>query len=142
MKRPLFLLLVLSGLLWPCSVSAQSITSYPYKIYNQGAAQPLQSATFQSANVTCGQAKTAPPSGTVANPSVVRFDDPSDKTKDCVWTDPGNGILFSLPFGATVYESTIAGTNTVGTSPESARSNLFTRPGSVPTVLTGLRVGP
>lgn len=139
MKR-LFLALIYLAI--PALVHAQTITSYTFRVYNQGASAPVQTSVFQIANVQCNQPAVTPPTGTVSNPNRVAWNDPVNAGKACIWNDPGTGVLFSLPFGAQVYEATIVATNGAGTSPESARSNLFTRPGLPPAVLTGVLVAP
>jgi hypothetical protein len=118
-------------------VSAQAITGYDVKFYNQGA-----QASFQTTSVafTCNQTKPAAPSGTALNPSTIAFNDPANAGKACLYTDPGTGVLGSLPFGAQAYEATVVAKNTAGSSPESARSNLFTRPGAVPPAPQGLQI--
>jgi hypothetical protein len=138
--------LVLLGLLLLLSaaVQAQTVTQVIVTTYLQGTnnlaqpAQPLNMSGFQ-----CGQKpKVAKPSGTVNNPTRVVVDDPMDPTADCIFADSvtANGPLFSLPFGAAVYEVTMKYVNSVAASPESARSNLFTRPGAAPAAPTGTRI--
>lgn len=117
---------------------AQTITSWPLKIYNQGAAVPLSTTVLAVTNVVCNQ--TPPTPGAAVNPSRVLWDDASNAGKVCIWTDPGTGPLFSVPFGGT-YEATLAATNSAGTSPESIRAP-FTRPGALPAVPSGLRFLP
>jgi len=123
-------------------VRAQAVTGYTVRVYNQGAAQPVQAPTqFQAADFTCNQDAPAGTAGgtLVTNPSKILFDDPANAGKVCIWTDPGTGVLFSLPFGTTVYEATITALNSAGESPESVRSNPFGRPGTVAPAPTGLK---
>lgn len=135
-------LIALAMLALPAVVRAQAITQYNFRVYNQGASSPIQAPTvLQVANIVCNQSITAG-TGTVANPSTLVWNDPVNAGKQCSWTDPGTGVLFSLPFGAQVYESTLTAQAGTLTSPESARSNLFTHPGVAPSAPTGLSVKP
>ena len=125
-------------LLFASLASAQAITGYDFRIYNQGAQQPLQGPT--ALVVVCNQTLPPTPTGSVSNPTTVFFKDPVNAGKGCLYTDPGTGLLSSLPFGAPNYEATVSAKNSVGSSPESARSNLFTRPGSLPGAPQGLGI--
>jgi hypothetical protein len=123
--------------------SAQAVTAYPFRVYNQGAPAPLYGPVDVAASAfACGQTPPPPPSGTVSNPGRLVITDPSDPTKVCIYTDPGNatGVLFAVPFVTTPLEGTLAAKNGAGTGPESARSNLFTHPGSVPSAPPGFRI--
>jgi hypothetical protein len=137
---------VLLLLFWqPPGAIAQPATSYTLKVCPQGAscATPVLTHTLPASEVVCGQSKSAGPTDTVANPRFVRWDDPAAVNQfDCVW-DSGatSGPLFSLPFSTTIiYDAVLSATNSVGTGAESARSNPFNRPGSLPAARTGLRV--
>jgi hypothetical protein len=121
--------------LFPMLLSAQPITTYTLKTYNVGAPSPIQTFTFQASAVVCNQAN--PAIGVTANPTKVVWDDTVNAGKACIWTDPGTGPLFSVPFGGQ-YEGTLSQTNSAGTSVESARAP-FTRPGTVPAPIVGLR---
>jgi hypothetical protein len=120
------------------SASAQTITKWTIRTYNQGAPSPLTAPVdLLAANVTCN---IDPATLTVGpNPTKAAWDDILNVGKVCVWTDPGTGPLVSTPFGGT-YEATLTATNSAGTSAESARAP-FTHPGLVPPVVTGLRLG-
>lgn len=122
----------------PRPVSGQSITSWTLRVYNQGAQLPLSTTTLLPISVMCNQAP--PAAGPATNPSRVVWDDGANAGKVCIWTDPGTGPLFSVPFGGT-YDGTLAAINSAGTSPESVRAP-FTRPGSVPASPSGLRFLP
>ena len=122
-------------------VHAQAVTSYTFGVYNQGAPNPLQSTSIPAASFTCNVSKIVV-TGTVVNPTQIAFNDPVNANKDCLYTDPGNGPLLALPFGSQAYEATLTAVNSVGPSPVSARSGLFTRPGATAAAPTGLRVGP
>jgi hypothetical protein len=114
-------------------VLAQAPTSYTLKIYNAGAPSPVQTFVFQATATTCN---TTPLTGTsTVNPNKVVWDDVANPGKDCVWTDPGTGPLFSVPTPGT-YEGTLAAVNGAGTSAESARAP-FSRV-ALPVVPTGV----
>jgi hypothetical protein len=132
MKR---LLLFMACMLFPLIVSAQTVTSYQLKTYNVGAPSPIQTYTIQASSVTCNQTVAA--GGSTANPSKAVWDDTVNVGKSCVWTDPGTGPLYSVPFGGN-YEATLAAINSAGTSVESIRAP-FSRPGAVPPAPAGLR---
>lgn len=142
--RPMFLILVtLCAALWrPVSSDAQALTGYQLRLYLAGGAAPLSTYDLQASAVTCGQPKTTV-TGTATNPRVVAWDDPANPALDCRWTDPGTGPLLALPFSpTTTYTAAIVAINAAGASPESARSNPFTRPGATPAAPANLRVSP
>ena len=118
--------------------SAQAITGYDVRIYNQGASAPLQGPTTLA--VVCNQTPPAAPPATVVNPTKIWFTDAANAGKACVYSESGSGVLSALPFGAANYEATVVAKNGAGASPESARSNLFSRPGSAPGAPTGLQI--
>lgn len=124
------------------SASAQSlITTYQVRIYIQGGGvAPVSTFDISSNDVRCGQAKVAAPTGTVSNPSRLRWDDPlNPAVMDCEWVDSGTGPLFALPVSLTnTYVAAMVAVDPNGTSPESARSNPFTRRG-LPAAPTGVR---
>lgn len=120
------------------SAYAQAPTSYQLKIFNQGATSPLTTTSLAASGFTCNQ---APPDTTnVANPTKIAFDDPANAGKSCVFTDNGTGPLVALPFGTGVYVATLAVVNSAGTSPDSAVSNSFTRPGTTANAPVAVRV--
>ena len=130
---------MLCWLLYPSLASAQAITSWTLRIFNTGAPVALSTTSLLAANVICNQAQ--PPAGSAVNPSRVVFDDAITLGRVCIWTDPGAGPLFSVPFGG-AFEASLTATNIAGTSAESARAS-FTRPGLAPGVPMGVRlVGP
>lgn len=128
--------LTLAFLLVASLVSAQSIDKWTLRLFNTGAASPLSTTDLLAANVVCNQ--VAPVTTSTVNPNKAIFDDPLNVGKVCIWTDPGTGPLFSVPFGGT-FEGSLSATDITGASAESARSP-FTRPGFVPAVPTGLRL--
>lgn len=143
MKRLTSLVLFLGVLLLPRLAHAQAITQIVHNVYQQGSATPTQVATLNFSSFTCGLKPKIPrPVTTQTNPAKVIVDDPADATADCSFTDSltANGGLFSLPFGATVYESTTKFVNSVAAGPESTRSNLFTHLGAAPPAPTGTRI--
>lgn len=101
---------------------------------------PIQAPNnYPASAATCGQAKVAV-SGTVTNPTTLRFDDPSDVSRDCVVpASTVGGALASVPFG-TGYRAAARsrGANTV--SAWSALSNPFDVARVPPAVPTGVRV--
>lgn len=126
-------------------VQAQAITQIVHTVYPQGGATPAQTpATLNISSFTCGLKPKIPrPLTTAVNATKIIIDDPNDVTSDCSFTDSltANGGLFSLPFGAAVYESTTKFINSaLLAGPESARSNLFTHPGAAPPAPTGTRI--
>lgn len=126
-------------LLCPSVASAQAITAWTLRIFNAGATTALSTTDLLAANVICNQAP--PPAGSAVNPSRVAFDDVGNAGRVCIWTDPGTGPLFSVPFGG-AFEASLTATNVAGTSAESARAS-FTRPGLAPGAPMGVRlVGP
>lgn len=144
--RFVFLLSVLL-LILPRPVSAQvgPIGTATVAFYDIGAAQPFQTpSVLQWANFACGQAKPTATTAPVVNPKALWLDDPANPNNlACIWNDPGTGILFALPIRSAPIESTIVLTTVSNlASPESARSNTFTRPGLPPGVPQGYRVGP
>lgn len=142
-SRSLLVALSLSlSLLASSQAEAQAVADYRLSIYNVGAAAPITTFTFPAAQAVCGQARIVV-TGTQANPTQIRWDDPAAPTLDCVRVETAGGPLFALPFSATLtYDSTLAATNTAGTSPESARSNSFTRPGASPAAPVNVRLRP
>lgn len=118
-------------LLLPVWSEAQSLTTvYQVRIYLEGGASPVTTYDIAVADVRCGQPKVAAPSA-VYNPSVIRWDDALNPTgHDCTWTDSGTGPLFALPVSLTnVYRARMVAIDPIGTSPESAPSNPFSRRG-------------
>jgi hypothetical protein len=138
-----FGLVTLLLLLLPVVGRAQAITSYTLNVYLQGGSTAVSSAVLAVANVQCGITPKATVTGTPSNPSRVYWDDEAaPTTADCRYVDPGTGPILALPFNPTaVYVAKILATNAAGSSPESAASNPFSRPGSAPSARTGVRVG-
>ncbi len=132
---------LLVALLMPSVAHAQAITGYVLKLSTQAGAA-VSTTPLGLTVVTCGVTPKATVSS-ATNPKKVIWDDPAaPTTADCVYTDPGTGPLFALPFGATAYLAIVNATNSVGMSPDSLPSNSFTRPGTVAPALTGVRVTP
>lgn len=138
MKRLLILIALLAS---ATPAYAQPISQYNFRVYNAGAPAPLQGPqALPLGSVTCN---LAPPAvAAYTQPKTVVFDDPAfppASGKVCIFTDPGTGLLFSVPFGGT-YEGTLTAVNSAGESGESNRGP-FTRPGSKPGVPTNVRIG-
>ena len=127
----------------PTAAQAQPVTGYTLAVYLRGGDAPTVTHAVPAAEVVCGQPRQTAPA-VVANPRYVRWNDPSAPALDCVWDSGATaGPLFALPFSPTQeYDATLRAVNTAGASPESARSNPFSRPGVAPAVLSGLRVLP
>jgi hypothetical protein len=128
---------LLALLALPTLAQAQTIDKWTFRVYLAGAAAPQQPPLdLLAANVVCNQ---APPTTTsTVNPNKVVFDDIVTVGRVCIWTDPGTGPLFAVPFGGT-YEGTLTATNIAGTSAETPRVP-FSRPGFAPIVPSGLRL--
>ena len=131
--RRLTLALLLLSLPWRALAQTAPLTGVLVNIYRQGStAAAVAPVTIPIAAVFCDQPST-PASGASVNPTIMLWEDPAAPTRDCRWTDTGTGILSMLAADpAVIYQGTIALVNAVGTGPESARSNLFTRPGLAP----------
>jgi hypothetical protein len=144
MRFKLALIAAAALLLCSTPVRAQAITQVIHTVYLQGTNTVQQTATLNfPTGWSCGQKPKIPrPTVAVVNPTRIILDDPADATADCIFTDSAtaNGGLFSLPFGTNTYESTLKNVSSGGTSPESARSNLFTHPGAAPPAPTGTRI--
>ena len=140
----LTLLLLSAALVRPVSsADAQSLTTvYQLRVYAEGASSPVTTYDIPAADVQHGQPKVTP-GATVYNPRQIRWDDELNPTgMDSVWTDSGTGPLLALPLSTTiVYRARLVAIDPIGTSPESAPSNPFTRRG-LPAAPTGLRLTP
>lgn len=132
---------VVCVLLFCGTAGAQTITNTTVRFYNVGAPQPIAGpTTIPLASYVCNQTPPAAASPTV-NPTKIVFDDTVNANKACVYTDSGTGPLLALPFGTNSMEATLMFVTSTGiSSPESARSNSFTRPGVAPTAPTGVKV--
>lgn len=144
-KNPALIpLLLLAALALPASsADAQSLTTvYQLRVYAEGASSPVTTYDIPAADVQHGQPKVTAPA-TVYNPRQIRWDDELNPTgMDSVWTDSGTGPLLALPLSTTiVYRARLVAIDPIGTSPESAPSNPFTRRG-LPAAPTGLRLTP
>ena len=129
----------LCWLLCPSLASAQSITSWTLRIFNVGNPIPISTTILLASTVVCNQAP--PPAGSSVNPSRAIWDDVDNAGRVCIWTDPGNGPLFSVPFDGS-YEASVSATNSAGAGAQSLHAS-FTRPGLAPGAPTGVRlVGP
>lgn len=114
---------------------AQTVTGTLATITN-GTTGVSTTSTLPPAAIACGQVKAV--SGTV-NPTKLAWNDSTDATKDCIYTDPGAGLLLSLPFGPTSYTVTLQAVSAAGTSPPSLPTLPFTRPGLPPGAPTAVR---
>lgn len=144
------ILLALFGVLfWSATAAAQAPISpapisYELKVFNQGARDPITTASLLPAGFACNQ--PWPDTSNTANPNKIAMDDPafplspSTDARACVYVDAGGGPLLSLPFGSGAYVATLAAVNIAGLSPASTPSPPFTRPGTVVDAPTGVRV--
>ena len=138
-------LLVCLLLAWPVVGSAQPATSLQVTFMNgtQVAVAPF-SIPFSA--FTCSTTQQPPPSGTVANPTEYQVDHPDDTAlpeasrRQCTYREQPGGPLLMLAYGPTVYTAVAKWQNSVGTGPASAPSNSFSRPGTVPSAPTRLRI--
>jgi hypothetical protein len=141
MKTRFLISLVVALLLSAAHAHAQTITSYPLKIWNVGATAPISTTVLPASSFVCNQtAPTVPPS--VINPTKLAIDDVVNVGKVCIYTDSPGGPLLGLPFSSQPLQATLAATNSAGTSPDSAVSNSFTRPGLPPPAPTAVRAVP
>jgi hypothetical protein len=122
------------------------ITGEVLTIYVQGVPSPASApVVLPRAQIQCGQPVVSPPpAGTVQNPLRAVWADPANLALDCVYTDPGTGVLAMLAADPSrIYEATLRFRTAVGDTAESPRSNLFTRPGVLPASPARIRiVGP
>lgn len=131
--------------LFPYIANAQSITSSVLTITPVGGTALTPTIIpFASTGVNgfvCNQTPPTLPPGAVLNPGRIIVDDPNNTGMVCIYTDPGNGPLKTLPFGATQYTATLMWTDSTGNSVPSIPSQPpFSVPGLVPGVPTGLKV--
>ncbi len=68
---------------------------------------PLTGITnVPNSQVTCNLAKATVPPGVLVNPTMIRFDDPADVTKDCqVNPSVAQPLLAAVPFGSGIRGS-------------------------------------
>lgn len=136
MKRSLFLLLVLSGLLWPCSVSAQTISRWDFKIFNAGAQGPLSTTAIPLASAQCNLTQGAS-GGSTVNPTDLWWNDPVNAGKFCHYVSQPTDPLIAMPITGNPLEGALAAVSTTGMlSVDSVRAP-FTKPGTAPAVPTG-----
>lgn len=117
------------------AASAQTPESWTLRLYQNGTLLSLLKVSATEAS--CGQVKVPITGEKVVNPTVWRWDDPADTTRECFVAD---ARLLALPDGE--YAATIEAVNAVGPSSESAPfpfSRWRPRPPAVP---TGLRLTP
>jgi hypothetical protein len=89
-------------------------------------------ATVPSIQVQCGLVKRQATSE-VLNPRAVRWDDPSDDTKDCEWADENGLLLRAVPIDANAaYTVVIRPRYETGPGPLSQTDNTFKRVGRNP----------
>lgn len=122
-------------LLLAASASAQTITGTTVTITNTTTGITTTAALL---NVPCGQPKVV--STNTVNARRIVWQDSTNAALDCIWTDPGTGILVALPFGPASYTATLMYTSAAGNSPQSLPSLPFTQPGLPPGAPISVRV--
>lgn len=115
-------------------LSAQAIESYVVQFYAPGAPVPIQTESWSATSVTCGVPKLTGASS--VNPTKFVWDDPTDPTKDCLFSPPTGGVLVSLPLGS--YEGALHAVNAAGAGAPSNRA-AFSK-AAVPAAPTGFRI--
>ena len=121
------------------------VTTTVLTVYRQGQTVPAAAAyTIPQTQIQCGQPVVDPPAGTIQNPTQARWTDPASTPTtplDCVWTDPGGGIFSMLSTDpAVTYEATLKVGNSAGMTVESARSQVFSKPGVLPATPARFRI--
>ncbi len=137
MKQMLLILLVLAGS--ASSLAAQTITGTQATITNTTTGVST-TVTLAPTAIACGVTPKLL-SGTV-NPTKLAWNDSTNALNDCVYTDPGNGPLLTLPIGTASYTATTTSMSAAGNSPPSLPTLPFTRPGLPPGAPQGLRTAP
>lgn len=125
----------------PAVAGAQALpnTGYEVTILRRGTTTVVSTTVIPAAQVQCGLTPSTPISTLIANPNQIKF--LAADGLECVYTDPGNGPLRSLPVSAQEYDARVAGINPAGTGDPSASSNPFWLPGSRPATPTRVIVG-
>lgn len=122
-------------------VSAQPATGYQLRIYLSGGTSPVTTFDIAAGMFACGQPKVPTPVGTVQNPTTIAWEASAGDATDCKFIDSGSGPLLALPFSVTnTYTAKIVAINSAGSSPESAPSNPFSRPGLPPSAPANVRL--
>ncbi len=124
----LFALLVVTGVASaqvPESIVSRDIGYFQAGVDPATGGVPFQTNNYTVAQTICGQPRVATPSGTVINPSEVRFDDPANPSLQCVIPSGVAGAhLQSIPVG-TGYRAAARSKGATLTSSWSALSNPF-----------------
>lgn len=122
----------LCAVLFLCRVVSAQTVSYDVGYFMAGVdpatsptAAPFKTDNVVVTSVSCGQPKIAVVTGTVINPTELRFDDEADATKDCVVTT-STTLLTALPFG-TGYKVGLKRKSATDASAWSVLSNPFDR---------------
>lgn len=115
----------------------QTITSYNFVVYDQGASQPVQQNAITS--WTCAQAPP-PANASNVNPTRIVWQDPADANFVCVADQ--TQFLLSIPLGQSgsrLLDGVLFALGPGGTSPGSNRAP-FERRAEAPVAPVGLRV--
>lgn len=138
MNRVLLVALVVLASVRPAA--AQTPDRWTVKHYAAGATAPISPGTdLLVANVQCNLLSGPGPAATTVNPDKIFFNDPFNANRFCVWTDPGTGLLASVPLGGPFTTTVTAAAGTF-LAPESVPSPAWTHPGLTPAATTGVRV--
>lgn len=110
------------------------VTEYTIRVIGPLPATTVAAAiTIPAIQVRCGLVKREAAVAQVLNPRAIRWDDPSDDTKDCEWEDANGAALRALPISATnEYTITIRPRYETGLGPFAAADNTFKRVGRNP----------
>lgn len=110
------------------------VTEYTIRVIGPLPATTVAAAiTVPAMQVRCGLVKREAAVGQVINPRAIRWDDPSDDTKDCEWEDANGAALRALPISATnEYAITIRPRYDTGPGPFATAENTFKRIGRNP----------
>lgn len=117
----------------PVSAQTGTPTNWILQLYVAGGAAVGTGTSVSAPAVQCGQTRVA---GDTQNPTMWKWADPADSTKDCVFNDAAR--LAALPDGN--YEGTVRAVNSDGMSAESARAPFTRRRPNPPAVPTDLRI--
>lgn len=130
--------------------SAQQVpdpTSWTVTVFSSVDNSQVSTVTYARTDVTCGVDKSGPVTGTMPNPTEIRFDDWRDASKDCLGSFDSTKLPASVYYATALAITTLADGTVVPALAPSPRSNLFSRvivvppPATVPpNATTGVRI--
>lgn len=132
-------LLIAAILLVPMVASAQTVTSYEFRIFAPLAAAPISTTPVTLSSVTCNLSVAFIPPGPALNPTLLQWSDPANPGRFCqatVGSETG-GPVFALPSGN--YEGAVRALSSGGPGVDSNRDP-FVRGQLVPAALTNFRL--